>query len=336
MSTVTAIMPNFNHAAYLPEALTSLLSQSRIPDEILIIDDGSTDNSSDIIRSFADKYSCIRFIQNPVNKGVNVCMNLGLELARGEYVHYASADDRVGPDFYEKSMALLSQYPQAGLCSTLSKLMKREGVMVGVFPSAVVTRQPKYLDRAEVLQTLRRYGLWIMGNSAIYRKDALKSVGGLRLELESFADYFSAEVMALTYGACFIPEPLVIWRRLDDGYSSTISSMTHRMFGLMDKAERLMTTTYSELYPNDYMPLWKKRWLLSILQQHQKSISKGDHALLKEIEERLPEPSPLDHLFFSSILKMGPASKILTRLYLFLEKTRFQKMDSLRRLFSCG
>jgi glycosyltransferase involved in cell wall biosynthesis len=143
-ATLSVIVPNFNHAGFVSQALAAILGQSRVPDEIIVLDDASTDNSVEVIQGFIRKDPRIRLVQNPINKGVIATVNAGFEMASGTYVHSAAADDLVLPGFYEESMALLTRHPQAGFCSTLSHLINENGSLVGLFPSAIVSHTPGY------------------------------------------------------------------------------------------------------------------------------------------------------------------------------------------------
>ena len=115
-ATITAIMPNYNYAHYLLRAIEAIATQSRPPDEMLIVDDCSTDNSRDVICSYANRYPFIRFVQNETNCGVSLTCNRMAKEARGDYLYFGSADDYVLPGFFEKTLALVSRYPQAGMC----------------------------------------------------------------------------------------------------------------------------------------------------------------------------------------------------------------------------
>src|SRR5256884_7474545 len=116
---LSVIIPNYNHARFLPNCLEAILRQSEQPFEIIVIDDASTDNSVEVIEAFTKRNPIIRFYRNEQNRGVVSGMNRGLELARGDYVYYAAADDQVLPGFFEKSLRLLNEHPQAALCCTI-------------------------------------------------------------------------------------------------------------------------------------------------------------------------------------------------------------------------
>jgi glycosyltransferase involved in cell wall biosynthesis len=111
-------MCNYNYGRYIGDAFEAILSQSYSPAEIIVLDDGSTDNSVAVIEEYAKKYVSIRFLKNEKNMGLNYSINRCLEASSGEYIYWAGSDDKVLPGFFEKSTNLLAQYPQAGLCCT--------------------------------------------------------------------------------------------------------------------------------------------------------------------------------------------------------------------------
>src|SRR5947207_15375140 len=113
---LSVIVPNYNHAKYLPTCLTAILRQSLQPIEIIVLDDASTDNSLEVIRQFAAENPVIRLVQNENNLGVMPSLNKGVELSRGEYVYIPSADDEVVPGVVEKFMRLPVEHPEAGYC----------------------------------------------------------------------------------------------------------------------------------------------------------------------------------------------------------------------------
>lgn len=102
MSTlVSIIIPVYNAAAYLGTCLDSVLSQSHTELDILLINDGSTDNSLSICRNYAQKDPRIHVIDQP-NGGVSSARNAGLAHACGEYLAFVDADDRLAPDYIER------------------------------------------------------------------------------------------------------------------------------------------------------------------------------------------------------------------------------------------
>src|SRR5262245_42051285 len=98
--SISVILPNFNHGKFVGAALRALLSQSRAPAEIIFIDDASTDDSLSVIREIAATNPCIRVIENATNLGVVRSQQRGLEIATGDFIYLAAADDWVMPGFF--------------------------------------------------------------------------------------------------------------------------------------------------------------------------------------------------------------------------------------------
>lgn len=113
---VTVLMPVYNAAKFLREAMDSILSQTFTDYEFLILDDGSTDESAAIIGSYTDPR--IRLVRNDRNLRLAATLNRGLELVRGEYIARMDADDISLPERLAKQVAFLDAHPDIGLCGT--------------------------------------------------------------------------------------------------------------------------------------------------------------------------------------------------------------------------
>lgn len=116
-------MPVYNGAAYLREAVDSLLQQTFTDFELLVIDDGSTDDSARIIQTYTD--ARIRFEQNPTNLGLITTLNKGNELALGQFIARMDCDDISLPNRLERQIQYLEQNPEVGLVG--SWFEKRQG-----------------------------------------------------------------------------------------------------------------------------------------------------------------------------------------------------------------
>lgn len=113
---LTVAMPVFNGQKYLKEAIESVLAQTYDNFELLIIDDGSTDQSVEIIKSIKDPR--IRLVQNERNYGVGYTRNVGIDEAEGEYMAWMDCDDLIHPQRLEKQLNYLLQHPEIGICGT--------------------------------------------------------------------------------------------------------------------------------------------------------------------------------------------------------------------------
>ena len=101
MSKVSVIVPVYNVEEYLDKCLSSLVNQTLKDIEIIVVNDGSKDNSQKIIDKYAKKYKCIKAYKKE-NGGVSSARNFGIKKATGEYIGFVDSDDWVEPDMYEK------------------------------------------------------------------------------------------------------------------------------------------------------------------------------------------------------------------------------------------
>lgn len=217
--TLSVLMTNFNHARYLPESLGAILAQSYQPLEIIVIDDASTDDSVEIIEAFATKDSRIRLIRNKCNRGMLANFSHLLELATGDYVYIPAADDKILPGFFEKSMQLLAECPQAGLCfSEWERLDDQTGDIKPI--RFGLSDVPIHYTATQFADVMRGKGILFAGVSSIVKRSAMIETGGILSELRWHWDGFSCFLIGLRYGSVHVPEPLALFRYMPSSYSS--------------------------------------------------------------------------------------------------------------------
>lgn len=221
------VMPNYNHGHLISEALACAVDQTVLPLEVIVIDDGSTDNSLAVIEAAARESSLIRVIRHHENLGVVAGMNRGLQEARGDFVLFTAADDCLDRNIVERSMTAAAQYPDVGLCfSDAGELL----------PSGDRRTRPLHLsDRttryspAEMTGLLSKNPVAIPPASVFYHRSRLQEAGGFDPSLRWRADGFAVVAMSLRYGACYTPDAISYYRHLDDSYSSNAADWTvHR------------------------------------------------------------------------------------------------------------
>lgn len=130
---ISVVIPVYNSARYLPECLDSILAQDFRDFEILISDDGSTDDSLDIIKSYAAKDNRIRWWQNPVNLGLTRNHNYCLRQAEGDFIKFVHQDDKLlHPSVLGRMVNLLEQDESVSLVGTGSELIDAESRVLEV------------------------------------------------------------------------------------------------------------------------------------------------------------------------------------------------------------
>jgi len=225
---VTIILTNYNHAKYLTTSLDGIVGQSREADEIIVIDDGSTDESLKLIESYARNHSNIRVLENGKNRGVQYSISRALGAATGNWIVWAAADDKLLPDFLAKGISAIQENPDIGMVfsqlATFRDDTGEERHYTGREPNQdafYIGDKPTVFTPEGLMERLSQGYLWISGNTAIVRKDFLFSVGAFSPALEWHADWFAFYAVALRYGACGIPETLAMMRVVPDTYSSS-------------------------------------------------------------------------------------------------------------------
>lgn len=123
-SIVTVLIPVYNGAKYLREAIESILNQTYSNFELLIINDGSTDHSEEIILSYSDPR--IRYLSNSINQGLINTLNLGLRSAKGKYIARMDQDDISLPNRIEKQVDFLENNSEIGLVGTAFQIIGDE------------------------------------------------------------------------------------------------------------------------------------------------------------------------------------------------------------------
>jgi glycosyltransferase involved in cell wall biosynthesis len=126
---VSVIMPVYNAAAYVGEAIGSILNQTYRNLEVLVFNDGSKDNSADVIRAIQMQDPRLKFFDSAENFGYVVHLNRGIELAQGKYIARMDADDSALPERLAKQVYFLETHPEVGVCGTWYDIVGRSDII---------------------------------------------------------------------------------------------------------------------------------------------------------------------------------------------------------------
>jgi hypothetical protein len=218
-------MPNYNDSAYLREAVDSVLQQSYTSLELIIVDDGSTDDSVAILTDYERRDPRVRLFRNDQNRGAAFTLARAGREARGEYLYSGSSNDKILPMFFEKAVALLEQHPKADLCWTdPCHFFKSDGPLY--CRKTGLTSGPAFLSREDLIRLYRDGTLSapFHANPALFRTAAFRAAGGYLPELRWTSDFFLTMVIAFRTGMCYIPEALACSRVQMRSYSQTAAS----------------------------------------------------------------------------------------------------------------
>lgn len=174
---ISVIMPCFNAEKYLREAIDSVMRQTYTNVELIVVDDGSTDNSLDIARSYGDRVISIK----QTNKGPYPARNMGLRVSKGEFITFLDADDYWCSDFIEKL--------HAALCNSDAVLAYCGWQNIGLKGgSGKPYIPPDYESGNKVELFLLHAAPWPI-HAALVRRSALEELGGFSERLFSCMDY---------------------------------------------------------------------------------------------------------------------------------------------------
>jgi glycosyltransferase involved in cell wall biosynthesis len=174
---VSIIIPCHNYAHFLGEALESALNQSYPSFEVIVVDDGSTDET----RAVAGLYPAVRYVYQE-NRGLSAARNTGLRESRGQYLVFLDADDRLLPGALSLGAGALNAGPELAFVWGYTQLISRDGEPL---PTELFLQ---YADRDHYLWLLHRNYIWNPA-AVMYRRAIFESVGGFDTSLNSCEDY---------------------------------------------------------------------------------------------------------------------------------------------------
>ncbi|MGD1018620.1 MAG: glycosyltransferase family A protein [Verrucomicrobiia bacterium] len=202
---VSAIIPTYNRARTIERAVNSVLGQSWQPIEVIVVDDGSTDQTTDILARYGDRIRLIR----QKNQGPSAARNAGIKAARGEIVTFLDSDDSWLPDKVERQAKLLQATESQGVacCVCNARMEFLSGTRYSFAAASLHPRHKEgiWSNPAEILVT--RF-LFFNQVAAIWRT-ALEETGYFRPGI--MEDYDLALRLSLVGPWAFIADPLVVW-----------------------------------------------------------------------------------------------------------------------------
>jgi len=176
---VSVIMPVYNAAHYLPEAIESILNQTFSDFEFVIINDGSADESAEILDHYRQRDTRINIYQQE-NKGVTASLNRGLSLARGKHIARQDADDVSLPERFEKQVDYLKHNLQIGVVGCAINLINGQGRIIG---------SNSFQTNPDLLEWVLLFGSPLAHPSVMMRTEIVNKIGGYSMKYATAQDY---------------------------------------------------------------------------------------------------------------------------------------------------
>ena len=232
---VTVIMPVRNGERTIRESIASALAQTHRDFELLVVDDGSTDNSRAVAAGTPDPR--VRLLPGE-RRGVSAARNRGIEASRGELVAFLDADDLWRPDKLERQVAAFARDPRLGAAYCWLDVLDP-----GAERPRVGMRETHHGD---VYRALLAGNIIGNGSNLMARRSALDAVGGFDEDLEGAEDWELAVRLAARHPFACIEAPLVIYRQTPGSLSSDLPRL-ERSFRLA--VERVFASAPRECSP---------------------------------------------------------------------------------------
>lgn len=232
--TVSVIVPAYNSGSFLRETIKSVLNQTYKNFEILIVDDGSTDNTAEVVSSCAGR---IKYIKQPHSGLPAVGRNVGIKNSSGKYLAFLDADDAWEPDKLNRQVMILEKQPDAGLvCGNAYHWTDHKQV-----DNLRLYLGPEQGHSGHVLRYLLKDN-FVITSTVMVRRDLFDNIGlfSEAPELRSIEDYDLWLHMATMTNVCYIKDPLAVYRDHANSIRSEQSPITYwqSMLYILDRLDQ--------------------------------------------------------------------------------------------------
>jgi hypothetical protein len=245
---ISIVLPTYNHARYLGRSLSAILGQSVPPMRVVVVDDGSEDDTADVLAGFAAATPCLSVLRNPQNSGPEISMARGLATCSTPYFCAVSSTDELLPTFLERMVQWIERYPESGLY--LSDFAFRPRGSGSTFPKHIgLSPRAGYIGPEALCRALPRAGYILPAYGCIFRTEAVWRAGGFDPALRWHADWFTELIVAFRHGICYVPEPLAIADVAPGNYSSGAMRSTEQAAVLRHLLELVVDPRYADVAP---------------------------------------------------------------------------------------
>jgi glycosyltransferase involved in cell wall biosynthesis len=216
---MSVVIPNYNHGNLIEQSLAAIARQTVLPFEVLVVDDGSTDDSVARLQALAAKLPWLRIHQHPENRGVNVACNTGLGLVSGDFVLFSAADDCMSPEMVERASAAIAAFPVTGIVFSDHSEMSGDGTSVRLIPLDLSqTRQ--YFSPADFIRLMQTSFFYFHVSCVWFDVGLLRSLGGFPPEVRWHGDLLAAYAAAFERGAVYVPGAVAYLRVSPSSYGA--------------------------------------------------------------------------------------------------------------------
>lgn len=228
---ISIVMVNYNHEESIGESIESVIAQTWQNWELIIVDDGSTDSSPEIIKEYAQKDSRILPVLQAENNHICVATNIGLSKVRGEFVARLDSDDIWQPQKLEKQIQYMREHPEGSLCFTKLDIIDEKGRNINQDnPVLYDIYNGRQEGKKGWIRHFFYYGNTLIQSTLLMKREVLDTIGGFNLAYMQGHDFDFFTRAILKYDFIFLEEPLVKYRRASQQNSAWNEINNRRFF----------------------------------------------------------------------------------------------------------
>ena len=198
--SVSVIIPTYNRAHLVGRAIRSVLDQTRQDFELIVVDDGSTDKTGRVVRSFTDDR--IRYLRHERNRGGAAARNTGIKAARGTYIAFLDSDDEWLPEKLEKQVEEFQRADESVGVVYCAFWWCEEG-------AKLLSPSPPSLEKEDFQKLIHKRRAYVWTVTAMVRRNVLQAVGGFDERLPRCQETELWMRVSYHYNFAYINEPLV-------------------------------------------------------------------------------------------------------------------------------
>jgi glycosyltransferase involved in cell wall biosynthesis len=213
------VMPNYNHGHLIEQALVAISRQTMLPYEVVVVDDGSTDDSVKCLQSLAAEMPWLRVHRHCQNRGVNAAINTGLEIISGDFVLVSAADDRLSAEMVERAFAAAVAFPRTGIIFSDHAEMTVDGVNTRVAPLDLPQTR-RYFSGDEFIRLMQSNYFCFHVSSVWFDVALLRELGGFPPDVRWHGDLLAAYAAAFEAGAVYTPHAVSYVRASPTSYGT--------------------------------------------------------------------------------------------------------------------
>jgi len=228
----SVIIASYNYEQFIKETIESVINQTYTNWELIIIDDGSKDNSVDIIKKYCEKDDRIKLYQheNSINKGLKDTLLLGLEKASCEWVTFLESDDLYKPNYLEEKIKIINQHPNISLIFNDVEIFGDSEEVDG-YKEYLIKRQNVFKNPKIKCEDLLTVNL-ISSFSCVMAKKTVFQTCNFNSPLPQSLDYFLWTQLYNKFKIAYLPKNLTCWRKHNRNYMNEANWSQQKTFDL--------------------------------------------------------------------------------------------------------